>query len=199
MSDFGQGARTEDAYFAEQEAKTREALRRDLEQKAKAEHERRELAATLGSDGESLATRIQNLGFDAETASVVHLMPLVAVAWADGSISANERSAIMQAAAAHGIEPHTRSGNLLASVLERRPDAVVGEEMLAVLRDMLAAQDKHPHSLIELCADVAEASGGVLGFGNRIHDEEQKLLDEIAASLKPQAAEKARELTQQFE
>ncbi len=37
--------------------------------------------------------------------------------------------------------------------------------------------------LLSYCAEVAAASGGILGLGRKISDEEQSLLERIAAEL----------------
>lgn len=196
MSSFSDGGQAEDAYFAAQDMAARQKIREQLAAKAAAEHERRQGALKRGGDDHSLAERLADLGLDGDTAHALHLVPMVVVAWADGKVSGAERGAIAAAEAAHGIEPHSPAANFVASLLEEPIDPTVRQEMLAVLRDMLAAQDKHPHSLLELAQEVAAASGGLFGFGNRISDDERELLDQLAASLAPQAAD---EITQAFE
>ncbi|MCK4659951.1 MAG: TerB family tellurite resistance protein [Phycisphaerae bacterium] len=177
MSQLGK----EDQYFLELEAAQRARMRADLEAKAQSAVEHRSIAQKVGVDDEQLAQRISDLGFDSQTVGVLHLMPLVEVAWADGSLSAKERNAIIEAAEDHGIEPGTPAAILLASLLEQRPSDTVLEEILDVLKDLLLAGNAHPHSVLDACMNVAQASGGFLGLGDKISDQERSTIAKIAA------------------
>lgn len=172
----------EDRYFLEKEAKAREQLRAELEAQAQAAAKRQALASQVGGN-EPLAQRLHDLGFDAETAPALHLMPLIAVAWADGEVSAKERQAVLQVARAHSIEPGSKAAQLLASMLEKRPSQTVVDEVLDLLHDLLAAKGLHPHSLVEACVDVASASGGFLGLGNKVSPQEQALIDSLTQAF----------------
>jgi tellurite resistance protein len=186
----------EDEYFLELEAKKRAELRAELEAKANASAERRKVADEVGIDDEQLAERIRSLGFEGDTARVLHLMPLVEVAWADGSLSPNERHVILQAADAHGIKPGSQGAVLLASMLEQRPSDTVLEEILEVLMKLLHAKDLHPGDVLEACVDVAQASGGFLGLGDKVSSEERAMIEKIAASFGESAKEQvAKRLT----
>ena len=173
----------EERYFLEQDQRQRAKWRAELEAKAEAATKHQALADQVGVDNEQIVRRIAELGFNAETASVLHLMPLIAVAWADDSVSSREREAILTAARAHGIEPGTEAATLLASLLEQRPKEDVLDQILEVIKDVLAARDMHPASIVDACLNVADASGGFLGFGNRISDEEKAQIEKIAADL----------------
>ncbi|MCP4594281.1 MAG: hypothetical protein GY842_26425 [bacterium] len=173
----------EDEFFLAQELQQRTQLRVGLEAKAKAEAERRKIAKHVGLSDDELAHRIQALGFEGETTRVLHLMPLVEVAWSDGALSAAERKVILRAANAHGIEPHTPAGVFLASLLEERPSDAVLEEILEVLKDILRAKSIHPKSVLDACLDVAGASGGFLGLGDKISTEERTIIEQITAAF----------------
>jgi tellurite resistance protein len=173
----------EDRYFLVREFEQRAKWRARLEANAKAAAERQGVAKEVGVDDEQIADRIRSLGLDAETARVLHLMPLVEVAWADGKLSPRERRVILQLADAHGIQPSTPAAIMLASLLERRPSDTLLEQILEVLKDLLHAKDMHPHSVLEACLDVASASGGCFGFGNRVSNEERTLIEKIATTF----------------
>jgi tellurite resistance protein len=179
----------EDEYFLAREAEQRAKWRADLENRAKAASEHLKIAQQVGVEDEQLAARIRALGFEGETARVLHLMPLVEVAWADGSLSAAERKVILRAADAHGIEPGSQAAIMLASMLEKRPADAVLEQILEALRDVLHAKSLQAGTVLEACLDVAEASGGFLGFGSKISDQERDLIDKIAASFGEAAKE----------
>ena len=180
----------EDEYFMAQEQELRAKYRAELEAKAKEAAEHRTIAQSVGVDDETLARRIRELGFDGETAHALHLMPLVGVAWADGKLSAAERNAILLAAAAHGIEPHTAAGTFLAAMLEQRPSETVLDEILLVLKDLLQTKGKHAGTVMDACVDVAAASGGFLGLGDKISPDERELIDKIAATLGEEAKQR---------
>ncbi len=173
----------EERYFLVKEIELRAWWRRHLEEKAKEIAERRKVARHVGVDDEQVVSRIRELGFDGQNARVLHLIPLIEVAWADGSISKNEREIVLAAADKHGIEPGTEAAVLLTSLLEQRPSDIVLEELLEVLKEVLHAKDLHPVSILDACLQVAEASGGVLGFGNPISSEERKLIEQIAGII----------------
>ncbi len=179
----------EDEYFLAHEHALRVKFRAELEAKAKTAAEQLKVAAHVGVGDEQLARRIHALGFEGETARVLHLMPLVEVAWADGSLSASERKVILQAAQAHGIEPHSQGGVFLASMLEERPSDTVLEQILEVLKDLLHARQMRVHGVLDACVDVAAASGGFLGFRDKISNEERALIEQIAATFGDDAKE----------
>ena len=177
----------EDRYFLEREAEMRDNWRGELEAKAKTAAGHQAIGEKIGVNDEQLAKRIGALGFEGETAKLLHLMPLVAVAWADGSVSSNERKVIVQAAVAHGVEPDDAAGRMLASMLEQRPSATVLDQILAVLKDMLAAKGMHPTDVLQTCLDVAEASRGFMGFGEKISGNERGVIEQIAATFGDEA------------
>lgn len=170
----------EEKYFHQQEVERRKEKRRELERAAAEAAEKRKVAATLATDDEALVTRIRELGFDGDTARVLDLLPLVHVAWADGSVSANERRAISSILAQREIEAGTEAALLMEALMDERPSDTFLSETLELLRDL---GGKKGASVIELCIQVADASGGFFGLGNKINDEERALIEEIAAGL----------------
>lgn len=175
----------EEQYFLAREARLRERLRAELEAKAAGELEKRQIAENLGSDDEAVIDRIQALGLESEALPVLHLLPLVGIAWADGTVSERERATILAAAEVHGIKPETAPARLLAALLEERPSETLRRALLGVLKDVLSARGLKPASLLQLCEDVASASGGLLGFGNKVSSEERQMIADIAAALGP--------------
>ena len=182
----------EEQWFHEKEARRRAELRRELERKAAEEQKKREIAGSLGTDDESVIERIRALGLDSDVVPILHLLPLVLIAWADGSVSIAERKAILAAVEAHGVEPHSKAAVFIASLLESRPSDTLLNEVLAILKDVLAARGLHPTSLLEACQEVAEASGGLLGLGNKVSGEEREVILKIARALGPAIDEKVR-------
>lgn len=166
-------------YFAQQDAHTRARFREALQARAEAAQAHREAAEAAGTADHAIGQRLHDLGFEGEAAAALHLMPLVKVAWADGGVSGAERRAVMAAAAVQGFDPGHPAALMLASVLEQQPSSEWLDESMAALRDILAQQPQPPADLLEACARIADASGGLLGFGGRISDDERLALREI--------------------
>jgi hypothetical protein len=110
------------------------------------------------------------------------------VAWADNSVSRQEREMILEAALLHGVEKDSAAYNQLTGWLENRPSDQFFENTLRVIGTFLANAPKSAgtpdqRGLLDKCTRVAEASGGILGFGNKISAEEQALLQRITQAL----------------
>jgi tellurite resistance protein len=173
----------EERYFMERELELRDQWRNKLEERAKVAAEHQKIADQIGVPNEEIARRIRELGFDADTTRILHLMPLVEVAWADGSLTGKERRVILNAAEAHGVEPGSQAAILLASMLEKKPTDQVLDYILEILRQVLAARNMHPADVLEACLDVARASGGILGMGEKISDDERQMIERIASGF----------------
>lgn len=78
--------------------------------------------------------RLRSLGFDGENARVLDVLPLVLVAWADGSVSSAERAVVMRAVEARGVDPHGEAGLKVAALLEKKPSPAMENEILLILR-----------------------------------------------------------------
>jgi len=167
----------EDAYFRKQDQELRQKLREELGQAAgDLKQSPRDL---------SLANKIQKLGFIGDKIKVFDLMPLVHVAWADGSVSRQEREAILGVAGAR-VPRGSAAFVLMESLLEERPPQNFLDESLSLLK--LVAGDTRAESIVELCIQVASASGGFMNVGN-VSSEERQQIEAIAARLGPKALE----------
>jgi tellurite resistance protein len=167
----------EDAYFRKQDQELRQKLREELSQGAA---DLKQAPRDL-----SLPGRIQRLGFVGEKLRVFDLMPLVHVAWADGTVTRQEREAIL-AVALTRVERSSVAFALMESLLEERPPQAFLDESLSLLK--LVAGDARAESVVELCIKVASASGGFMNVGN-VSSEERAQIEAIAARLGPKALE----------
>jgi uncharacterized tellurite resistance protein B-like protein len=167
----------EDAYFRKQDQELRQKLREELGQAA---GDLKQAPRDL-----SLAGKIQKLGFVGDKVKVFDLMPLVHVAWADGSVSRQEREAILGVAGTR-VPRTSVAFVLMESLLEERPPQNFLDESLSLLK--LVAGDARAESVVELCIQVASASGGFMNVGN-VSGEERKQIEAIAARLGPKALE----------
>lgn len=172
----------EEAYFKQREIEQRRKLREKLEAAAHELAEKHAIAQSLKTADLSLAERIKALGFSGATASVFDLLPLVHVAWADGTVQKGERAAILKVLEARGVSHGSEGFQLLESLLEERPSDEYMSESLAVLKE-LVGQGGSAADVVGLCEQVASAAGGFLGLGGKVGAEERALIDEIAGHL----------------
>jgi len=174
----------EDAWFRERDRELIEKLRQDARRRA----ERERLAEATGLEPDhAVLEDLEHLGFGESTVKLLHLIPLVRVAWAEGGVSAEERALIVRAARAHGVEEGSEADRALSGWLRERPDDAFFGRALSIVKVLLGVrseqEQKHAHvSLVALCEELAAASGGFLGLG-RTSAAEKKVIDEVAAEM----------------
>lgn len=173
----------EEKYFRTVDAEARAKLRKDLDANAQAMEEANSIAAAVATNDTALAEQIRKLGFGGESAKVFDLLPLVHVAWADGTVQNAERKAIMRVVASRGLGPDSEGAKLLATLLDERPPESFMRQSRELLRQLIGRTEGKADEVVELCMKVAAASGGFLGFGERIGDEERSLIAEISLAL----------------
>lgn len=164
----------EDTYFQQRDQELRKQLREQLSKNAGSLGED-EAAARL-----TLAERIAALGFVGDKLKVFDLLPLVHVAWADGSVSRKERAAVLDIVRGRGIEPGSEAFRTVESLLEERPSQAFFDQSLAILRQ--AVGGARAANIVDLCVQVAGASGGFLNIGS-ISGEERAQIEAIAKQL----------------
>jgi tellurite resistance protein len=179
----------EEKYFHQREFERREQVRRDIHAAALKVAESRRMAETLGQPGEAVLHRIQALGFDADTARIFDLIPLVHVAWADGSVSAKERTAVFRVLEARGIPEQSEAWQLMAALLEKRPNEPFLEETLKLLSEIASTAGTKAHTIVDLCVAVAEAQSSLFGLGAKVNTDERKLIEHISSLLGQSASE----------
>jgi hypothetical protein len=176
------GRALEEEYFRK---KDRELLGKMLAV-AEAQKARADIGARTGLD-EASAKELQDLGFTLETLSLLPLVPLVQVAWADRGVTVEERAAVVKLARARGITEGSAADRQLASWLTTRPADTVFTKATRLIGAML---DSSPDvlgmsadDLVKYCESIAHASGGVLGFGT-VASDEKDILKSLAEALK---------------
>lgn len=177
------GRALEEEYFRRKEQEVIAKLR----EKAAAEAARAELGAHTGVADAQILADLQELGYTAETINLLHLVPLVQMAWAEGHVSMRERDLIIEAARARGIEAGTPADTQLASWLTSRPSEALFTTTLRAIGAMLASRPEAEREasrkdLMSYLTSIASASGGVLGFG-AVNDQERAVLERVTAEL----------------
>jgi hypothetical protein len=176
----------EDTFFHERDKVLLEKLRVEIE----TFETHRQLAHVSGILDDHVLKNLVKAGVQAETLAALTLIPLVEVAWSDGAVSAEEREAVLKAAAENGISQGSASYELLARWLAERPDVRIiaswkeyvqalaksmPAESIAVMRDRL----------IQRCRRVAESAGGFLGLTSKISKVEQAAIDQFERAATP--------------
>src|SRR5882762_7778910 len=83
--------------------------------------EKDDLRKASGMTDDAVLDKLVALGLKTNTIAALSLVPLIQVAWADGTIQDNERTAILQGAHGKGLEQGTDGYELLQSWLKRQP------------------------------------------------------------------------------
>src|SRR5262245_9394075 len=116
----------EELYFQQRDRELIEKLRRRAEETARLHS----LSEHTGVADEAILKDLLALGYTADTLALLHLAPLVQVAWADGEVSEAERALILNVARLRGIGEQSSAGRQLLEWLSVRPsDAVFDKTM----------------------------------------------------------------------
>jgi len=136
---------------------------------ARAEKERRRMAAISGIEDEALLVQLQEIGYTSETIQLLHLVPLVAAIWAQGGVSPRERDLLLRAAALRGVTPDTPAYQQLERWLIEPPsdDVLAGSLRalhLIVGRSLPSVQDLAGRTIIDYCVALVRLTGGLHGL-----------------------------------
>ncbi len=183
--DFNNAARTlEDAFFAKENAR----LLQQMRDRATQQERRAAMREVVRVNDDAFIDHLIELGLGPETVLALQLVPLAAIAWADGQIEPRERDAVLKAAAAQGVPPDSVAGRMLDSWLMQQP----GPELVDAWKQQMRAlwpslsqkeRDEIRRSALERARSVAEAAGGFLGLTSRISPQEKAVMDELAHAL----------------
>lgn len=177
------GQALEDEFFH----RVDEKLRADLRESMRRELMREQLSSATGFRDSVLLDHLVDAGFEGTSLTALALVPAVFVAWADGSVTPQERQAVFSVALQRGLEHEPTAIQLVEGWLHHRPPRSLWKlwkEYAVAIHDSVSATlaEKLIREIHGQAKTVAEASGGTLGIG-RVSSEEQVILDEIAALL----------------
>ncbi|MBU8543252.1 MULTISPECIES: hypothetical protein [Roseomonadaceae] len=174
----------EEAFFAQEAAAWRERHRAATA----AQSERERLAAASGISEPALLDRLVSAGVKAETLAALSLVPLVLVAWADGTLDEAERKALLEAAAESGVTAGSAAHESFTQWLAAPPPPGLLETWTAYIQASAPGMDPQSRELLKAtligrARRVAEAAGGFLGLGARISPAEAKMLEQLERSF----------------
>lgn len=169
----------EEEFFAKENARLRAELQARREREAA-----REALRTAGVTSPALCDRLIDMGIDAEAVAALALVPLVAVAWADGAIQEREREAILHGARDAGLPQDGPAYQLLQGWLTHAPGQHLLDLWADYVRCLSAELDPERRrefrdQLLGRTRKIAEAAGGFLGLFSKISAREQAVLDQL--------------------
>jgi hypothetical protein len=179
-----QGRDMEEEYFRKQDRELIERMRKEAEAAAA----KKALGERTGLTDPQLVADLEALGFTADTVSLLPVMPVIQVAWAESGVSTKERKLVVDFARQRGIAEGSVADAQLQAWLNTRPSDAVFDKATRLIRAMLAAgsvatHDLNTDDLVAYCERIAHASGGVFGIGS-VSAEEKQALARIAQALR---------------
>ena len=163
-------------------------LLQELRARSEADHGRERLREVVGIKDEKFLNRLLALGVRPEGVVALVLVPLILVAWADGTLDDRERAAILEAARERGVAAERIAGELLKNGLARPPDPKLLETWSATVRRLwgrFTADERWEMrtNLLKSAREVAEATGGFLGLTSKVAEGERRVLAQLEAVL----------------
>ena len=177
------GRALENQFYDKENQEKLSAMKEQLDDQAT----REELRKASGMTDQAVLDKLVALGLRGNTIAALSLVPLIQVAWADGKIQDNERTAILQGAHGKGLEKGTAGYELLQTWLQKKPSIELIEAWEAYIKALGSQLNDEQNRLLKnqivgFAKMVAAAAGGFLGIG-RISAEEEKVLERIEAAF----------------
>lgn len=175
---------TEAEYFHRLDAELIESLRT----RAASEQRRLRLAEASQVYEPTILEALEKLGYDYNTVKALFLVPLVHVAWIDGSVSQVERDRIIAIASLRGMKANTPAYERLMAWLDQRPTDEFLQESLCVIERIFGSLPSNERkackdALLLCCREVAIASCSLFGWRSRVCAAKRNLIREISRGL----------------
>lgn len=174
----------EEEYFR----KRNQELLDKIHQQQALEAEREHMAVMIGVHDQVALDELQKLGFHEDTLQLLHIVPLIQVAWAEGSIAEYERDRILQFAFIQGIAPGSTAFQQLTSWLSEKPSEHFFESALHAISIVFEAlppeqRELSRKNLINYCNQIAASVGRRLLVLPEVPKEERMIIAHIAEEI----------------
>jgi hypothetical protein len=174
----------ENMFFLKEDQKLIEKLRLMKQLKETKE----ELSRISGIKNDAVLQRLLDLDVRPETLASLALVPLVEVAWADGSVDANEKKAVLAAVEKMGFAKGSTDYDLVMQWMSHRPDAALLSAWMHYIEGLceqlsITERVELKTDLVGHIRDVAMASGGFLGLGEKISKPEADMLAKLESAF----------------
>ena len=158
-----------------------------MRRRAALDEQRRCMAEASQINDPKILEVLEKLGYTPTTVSLLCLVPLIQMAWADGSVRQAERHQVLAIASLHGVKENTPIYQQIVAWLDQRPTEEFFEGTWRVIGAILESlpqneREARKRSLMQCCTDVASAAGWHLG---RFGAAERKLLEIMQKKLEP--------------
>ncbi len=179
------GKTLEDLFFLRQD----KILTEQHERMERMKETRRSLARVSGISNPDILQKLVELHIRPEVVATLALVPLVEIAWADGTVEEAEKAAVLAAAKQSFVSARSADYTILKQWLTHRPSPKLldaWKQYISGLREVLSAgqMKQLKEDLLGHARQVAQAAGGFLGLTRKISKAEKKILDEMTAAFK---------------
>jgi hypothetical protein len=174
----------EEAFFA----RHNQALVQKMREEDQAKTRRSAIAAASGITDDALLDKLAEMKIGPEMLAAIAYVPLVLMAWADGSLDAREREAVLAGAKEGGLDAHPDARGLLDAWLVAPPPPSLAEAWRGYVQAITAAmalaeRDSLKREVLGRARRVAEATGGFLGLSSRISAAEEAVLVRLESAF----------------
>ena len=170
----------DDLFFLKEDQK----LINQLKAMKKLKETKEELKKVSGIDNEHILDKLVELNVRPETLATLSLVPLIEVAWADGSLDESEKSAILSSADKMGFSKESSDYQILVQWMTHKPTKELLDAWVHYIKGLCEQLTKD--EVLELKNDligharlIAAASGGFLGLGSKISKSESAMLETL--------------------
>lgn len=173
----------DDLFFIKEDQKLMEHLKTMKKLKETADA----LAQVSGIKNRQILEKLVKLNVRPETLASLSLIPLVEVAWADGSVDEKEKIAVLSAAEKMGFAKNSSDYEILSQWMNHRPSKELLDAWIDYMKGLCAELSKEEigslrNELMSNTRMIASASGGVMGIGS-ISKTENKILKVLEDSF----------------
>lgn len=174
----------EEAFFAKQN----NALLGRLRDADNARLKKQALSTASGITDDAVLEKLAALNISGDTLAALALVPLVVVAWADGSLDDKERRAAFSKAAEMGLQPQDVSHQLFERWLAEKPPAALvnaWKDYISAFAATMSADARRAfkQQILARARDVAGAAGGFLGTGRKVSAAEESALKDMERAI----------------
>jgi hypothetical protein len=167
--------------------KGNERVLHQLREKSNLEEKRKALRAVVKAKDPAIIEHLLKLGVGPGSVLAVTLVPLSAVAWADGRLDDKERKAVLQAASERGVRPGSADYTMLEVWLKQKPSQRLMDAWKKYARGIWEQlpEDERVHMRVNIVGrarEIAKAAGDVMGAPS-ISPVEDALLEELERVL----------------
>ena len=178
------GSSLEDLFFFEQDKILIERLRH-LE---KMKETKAAIAKVSGITDEDVLQRFVGLGIRPEIVASLALVPLIALAWADGKMDEEEKAAVLKAASKSFVSKDSVDFSLLQQWMEHKPGPRLLDAWRHYIKGLCQKLSTHQKTALKRdfighARQVAETTGGFLGLGNKMSKREKEMLEQLETAF----------------